>query len=228
MVFLSKVNRNEKYEIISKAFPLVVNETNDEGWCILHRACEDGDIDFVRHILKNDFVEVDVHDKWQNTPLHKAVERGSIEVVKILLDKKASVNSQNLFHRSSIHVAAKINRVEILQILMSLPEVVVNTIDKMSNSPWQTCREENHPMARLFLENHQDLRADADVLAFQRDQVIISIFLLIVIDLTSSAHFYINLWLYRIMVETKFYLLIYVLKYPFSKIGMPQASIISI
>ena len=112
-----------------------------------------------------------------NMAIHKSIENGNLEIVKLLVDNQASVNAQNYFDRTPTHVAAKQNRIEILQLLLSLPDVVVTTVDKMSNNPWQTCLEKNNPFARLLLETHPDLRTDAQVIAFRDIQVNIIMYL---------------------------------------------------
>ena len=60
MIYSSSEEKFEKYDIVFKAFPKAVKHINDEGWTILHRACEDGDVEFVRHMMKNktDILEV--------------------------------------------------------------------------------------------------------------------------------------------------------------------------
>ena len=41
--------------------------------------------------------------QWQQTPLHKAVARGHIDIVKILLTKGADINAKDKVSEGSIH-----------------------------------------------------------------------------------------------------------------------------
>src|SRR5437868_12001222 len=57
-------------------------------------ACENDDIDEVRRILAAD--EEDIHEMYRGmTAIHTAVLRGSIPIVKVLLEYGANINDTN-------------------------------------------------------------------------------------------------------------------------------------
>lgn len=51
------------------------------------------------------------------TPLHWAVERGHIQIIKLLLDNGASVYSKNKFDKTVFDIAEDNNRLDIINIL---------------------------------------------------------------------------------------------------------------
>lgn len=51
------------------------------------------------------------------TPLHWAVERGHIQIIKLLLDNGASVYSKNKFDKTVFDIAEDNDRLDIINIL---------------------------------------------------------------------------------------------------------------
>ena len=53
-----------------------------------------------------------------NTPLHEAVKKGDVEIVKILVAAGADVHAEGYFDRTPLTLAAEEGATEILQILL--------------------------------------------------------------------------------------------------------------
>jgi ankyrin repeat protein len=60
----------------------------------LHLAAQDGDVERVAQLLKDDY-QTNVFDELGKTPLHYAVERGHLDVIRILLASGADINAHD-------------------------------------------------------------------------------------------------------------------------------------
>ncbi|MCZ0939716.1 MAG: ankyrin repeat domain-containing protein, partial [Caldilineaceae bacterium] len=57
-----------------------------------------------------------------NTPLHEAVKKGDVEIVKILVAAGADVEAKGYFDRTPLSLAAEEGATEIMRILLGLGE----------------------------------------------------------------------------------------------------------
>ena len=94
-----------------------INHTDKYGMTALHRASYLGEFELVQSLLKHK-PKLDLHNNQYGTPLHCAVIGGSVDVVLALLDAEAPVNAVDKRGNSPIHVAARIDRHNILRILI--------------------------------------------------------------------------------------------------------------
>eukprot|EP01060_Flectonema_neradi_P040850 TRINITY_DN9459_c0_g1_i1.p1 TRINITY_DN9459_c0_g1~~TRINITY_DN9459_c0_g1_i1.p1 ORF type:complete len:330 (+),score=55.54 TRINITY_DN9459_c0_g1_i1:1605-2594(+) len=98
----------------------------------LTRACEKGHLDIVRELLKHS-PDVNKHSPM-GTPLMVAGIRGHTDIAKELLavsDLKASLKFGN---GTALHDACSLNRYDIVKLLLSKPDIQVNTVCP----PWGT------------------------------------------------------------------------------------------
>ena len=85
------------------------------------RAAKSGNTDAVKALLKIDADLIDARDKDYSTPLHCAVWKGNLEVVRALLDAGADVNALNQndhWGNTPLHAAAHANHTAIAQLLI--------------------------------------------------------------------------------------------------------------
>jgi len=83
-------------------------------------AAQEGTVDDVKSFLDKG-VDVNAKDKYGQTPLHIAVGRENIEIVKFLVSEKgADVNAKEVDEKTPLHLAASYNdKVEIARFLVS-------------------------------------------------------------------------------------------------------------
>lgn len=67
---------------------------------LILRGTEDEEVTKCAKVLIQNGINVNVADKNKHSALHYAVERGNIELVKLLIDAKADVNAKNKHNRT--------------------------------------------------------------------------------------------------------------------------------
>lgn len=60
----------------------------------------------------------DVGDRYGNTPIHIAVERGNQEIVNLLINHKVELNCRDQMSRTPLHLAVSLHKPTILQSLL--------------------------------------------------------------------------------------------------------------
>jgi ankyrin repeat protein len=76
------------------------------GTADLHRAAKSGDIDSVRKLLDQVFVDINVQNDDGDTPLHYAAYHGRVDIMRELLAHRADVKVCNRAKNTSLHHAA--------------------------------------------------------------------------------------------------------------------------
>ena len=66
-----------------------------------------GHLEVVEFLLQNNQCDVNAMTRSQYTPLHEAVFKKHLEIVKVLIKKKANVNAGALGELTPLHEAAK-------------------------------------------------------------------------------------------------------------------------
>lgn len=105
-----------------------LNETEHRGRNALHIACYRGNIEIIKYLLSINSKYVDSQDKEGLTPLHIAVERGNLETVKVLVENDAKVDLKNKDGLTSLDLAKKLDKQEIINYLLSATDTIFNAI----------------------------------------------------------------------------------------------------
>jgi serine/threonine-protein kinase TNNI3K len=119
----------------------------------LHKAAFDGNAERVKELLKKG-ADPNARDKYGWTPLHKAASRCSVDVVKLLLERKpkrADPNIKNKYGTTPLHTAAYEGRVEVVELLLVYgadPTVK----DKDRRTPLDLARAEGHSKVVSVIE----------------------------------------------------------------------------
>jgi E3 ubiquitin-protein ligase mind-bomb len=93
-LILNKINQQEKHWLI--------DEKKEDGFGALHLACLNNYYDVVKLFLENGYLNVNLKNANQQTPLHLAVERLNYDIVKLLLDFKCSPPACNQSNSTSV------------------------------------------------------------------------------------------------------------------------------
>ncbi len=80
-------------------------------------ACASGDLEKVK---KADSLglNIEIYNESGGTPILLASEKGSLGIVKLLIEKKANVNARNIYGYNSIILAADRGHIEIVKLLI--------------------------------------------------------------------------------------------------------------
>ena len=104
-------------------FPNQMNARDSHGSCLLHWACQSGYLELVKMLLN--YHEIDLHLNGVNqvSTLAFTIQSGNSSIIKLLLEKKASVNQETSGLRINgflypLHFAVIANKTEIVQILL--------------------------------------------------------------------------------------------------------------
>ena len=63
---------------------------NDDGDCLLHIACQWGDVDIVRYLITDQRCVLSIQNKHLNTPLHLASYSKNLSIIRFLLERKCN------------------------------------------------------------------------------------------------------------------------------------------
>jgi ankyrin repeat protein len=127
LLFLHKVDINildsEGRNLLSKSIDEISGKITNE------------DLDFFKYLIRSG-VKVNLIDKKNQTVLHKAVIKGSVVLVKFLLDyAKADASIQDSNGRYPLHLVRGANSEEILKLLLRTSMRYINTVDNFGYTP---------------------------------------------------------------------------------------------
>lgn len=101
---------------------------------VWHIAAQYLPMDDFPDLLATRFAEINIANEQGDTPLHFAVLRADIDVIKFLIKHGADVNQTNTWGIVPIHLAAQIPNPEIAQLLLEQGAKIV--VDKENRSPY--------------------------------------------------------------------------------------------
>lgn len=109
-------NDHEAVRLFVEGVP--VASRNHENQTAAHIAAKNGNIVILKYLLGKDPTLVHVKDTWDKTILHYAVEKGSVELVKFLVDEcNADIYEpcEQRHNNTAIHMAAHGGNLEVLK-----------------------------------------------------------------------------------------------------------------
>ena len=130
---------------------------NKDGDCLLHNACQWGDVDTVRHLVINERCNPNIQSYTsENTPLHIAVKSGQDGIiVQLLLCKECDFNVQNKDGDTPLHIAVRYGQGDIIVQLLSCEECDLNVQNRECDTPLHIAVRQNKTGAISHLLAHQ-------------------------------------------------------------------------
>ncbi|XP_078041945.1 transient receptor potential channel pyrexia-like [Augochlora pura] len=81
--------------------------------------------------------------------LHSAIRAGAVEIVKLLLDRGASVVEKNHMGETPLHVACFVQSIECVELLLDSPGTNINAVDRAHRTPLHFAVMTTHSSAKL-------------------------------------------------------------------------------
>lgn len=122
-------------------------------------AAESGDIKQVRKILDEGSNLPDSKGDFGTTAIMRAAFNGNTEIVKLLIERGASVNSADVGGETALHLAAKNGYVDVVKLLIK-KGASVNGQDKEQWTPLMRATVAKHPdVVKILVQNGGDVSA---------------------------------------------------------------------
>ncbi|XP_062595086.1 putative ankyrin repeat protein RF_0381 [Saccostrea cucullata] len=96
------------------------NALSKDGETILHRACLKGKFEVCEYLVENYPHLLDVKDKFSNSVLHDAAWGGSVQIVKLLIEKKMDINALQGGGETILHLCCRSGKMEVCEYLIKL------------------------------------------------------------------------------------------------------------
>ena len=128
----------------------------------IHEAAEDGNLEKVKALLKDNPRWVFRKDHEGRTPLHAAASKGHKDVAKLLMDYKSDVNAKKKYGYTPLHYAAHGHK-DVVELLLA-KKADVNARDNIGYTPLhEAARNGYKDVAALLLANKADVNAKYNI-----------------------------------------------------------------
>ena len=120
---------------------------NEYGDCLLHIACQWGDVDIVRYLITDKRCNPNLQNTKLDTPLHIACHDKSLNIIRLLLERKCSINILNRKGETAqniplnedgdclLHIACQLGDVDIIRYLITDEKCSPNVQNFLKNTP---------------------------------------------------------------------------------------------
>jgi hypothetical protein len=116
-------------------------------------AAQNGDLEKVKTLLKDNPDLVSSKDKWGRTPLHWAAFGGHKDVAALLLASKAEVNAKAIAGRTPLHLAVGRGHKDVVALLLA-NKAEVNAKDNHGDTPLHLAVSQGHKDVADLLRQH--------------------------------------------------------------------------
>ncbi|XP_044739630.1 serine/threonine-protein phosphatase 6 regulatory ankyrin repeat subunit C-like [Chrysoperla carnea] len=146
------------------SYELPCSESSPKGYDLLCDALDNKHSEVAKLLLTSGTAVNSKENNYQSTsetPLHFAVMNGDIEIMKMLLVRRANINAQNIYGQTPLHKAIEKNdRVEIIELLLK-HEADVNVKDRNDQTPLYVSIKNNRlEIIELLLKHNADVNVE--------------------------------------------------------------------
>ncbi|XP_062608651.1 uncharacterized protein LOC134270452 [Saccostrea cucullata] len=143
---------------------LDINTLSNDGKSILHIACLNGKFEVCEYLVENYPHLLDVKDKSSNTVLHDAAWGGSVQIVKLLIEKKMDIYSLQGDGETILHLCCLYGKLDMCEYLVNhFPDLLA----KRDNGGWtalhSACTEGSVEFVSFLIEKGMDINALSNV-----------------------------------------------------------------
>jgi ankyrin repeat protein len=118
----------------------------------LFNAIEQGNVNTIKYLLNNNRININRSDPWNRTPLRRAIAMGHVNVVRLLIQKGARVNRNNLgFIAQYMNTNTEKNR--------TLKNIITHALGRQARARAMTARvREGLRLRRIYHEGLNTIR----------------------------------------------------------------------
>jgi len=134
--------------------------TNNNGNTALHWAAHLGRMDVVKWLLGEDDLVIDMPNEDGLTPLMLAATSGKDNMVKLLLENKASYDMEGSFGRTPLEQAAHKGHARVVQLLLKNGAPWKDHKDKLGDNALDLARAQGHTQVEFLLEGRDPMTGE--------------------------------------------------------------------
>ena len=128
---------------------------NEDGDCLLHIACQWGDVGIVKYLINDERCDPNIESSIsENTPLHISAEYGQDDaIVQLLSNKECNPNAQNKVSDTPLHLAVRESKTAAISQLLAHQQCNPNIQNKKGDTPLHiACYKKSLDIIKLLLE----------------------------------------------------------------------------
>ena len=110
---------------------------NEDGDCLLHIACQWGDVNIVRYLIIDERCDVNIQNRYLNTPVHIACQMGNMGIVQYILTHVTFyLDTQNTHQNTPLHIACYMKSMDIIKVFLEM-----NSSTNIPNKKGETAQD---------------------------------------------------------------------------------------
>ncbi|XP_071095492.1 putative ankyrin repeat protein RF_0381 [Haliotis cracherodii] len=155
-VIAAKMGRRDIFDLlVKKGANLTMKEENNN---ILLMACEGGNVDIVKYLLKQNIVDINSKNEEELTPAMEAARRGHKEVFDLLISEGADLTHVNEDDDNILHLACYGGNVDIVKYVLQQNIIDINSEDVGGLTPaWIAISQGHGDMLYLLVREGANL-----------------------------------------------------------------------
>ncbi|XP_067661816.1 serine/threonine-protein phosphatase 6 regulatory ankyrin repeat subunit B-like [Haliotis asinina] len=153
--------RNEEVVELLVKNEIDLSLTDEDGHTILHLVSYKGCVDVLKYLLSLNSLDINNRGWNKMTPVMLAADHGHKEVIELLLNHRADLSISDKAGNNILHIACDSGHIDVVQYLLSLKLLGINSRGWNKRTPVMFAAEEGHKEVIELLINH---RADLSII----------------------------------------------------------------